>query len=85
MMTRDGLAEDLEIPYKMDRALCVYCGGPDALGGARGDPETVIWYCIDGSGQHDCQNDKASTDLKRRTPHEGCGYRVMLPLPEAKS
>lgn len=60
-------------------APCPRCGGPDEDGTVRGDPNHVAWHCLQGDTDTNCRFDR-NGDLRRREGHEGCGWRIILPL-----
>lgn len=58
---------------------CPRCGGPDEKGNLRHDPKFVAWHCVSDVMYGPCCHPRDAPEAK----HAACGYRVMLPLPEA--
>ncbi|MFI5045591.1 MAG: hypothetical protein ACHQIG_00890 [Acidimicrobiia bacterium] len=52
---------------------CPRCGGDGH------DPAFVVWHCEKGQRTEDCKYDQHG-DASRREGHEGCGWRIMVPL-----
>jgi hypothetical protein len=58
---------------------CPNCGGKDARGRTRHDPECVGWHCFAGDAERDCRRVK-DDPTRIDEAHAACGYRIILPL-----
>ena len=79
--TSTGMVAEYDSLEVGDTGPCPKCVGTEATDNSSpGDPDWVVWHCVDGDSDHNCQ--LRGEDGRPFAQHEQCGYRLLLPVPE---